>query len=184
MVARTKFSNRTIAGLKHRDVRYEVVEPGRTGLSIRVEARPSTRKSWYYLYRGKKDGRSVARRMKLGEYPGTGLQEARRLLNDATGVKLRGGDPARVVAEAAKRAQQEAREAETVATVSERYLKEEVRGKLAGASATENMFDRDILPVIGEMKIKQRRRRGVWNMILANFQWQWRRTVGRALESD
>ena len=168
MVASTKFSSRAIIGMKHRDVRYEVVEPGRTGLSIRVEATPSTRKSWYYLYRGKKNGKSVARRMKLGEHPGTGLQEARRLLNDAAGVKLRGGDPARAVAEAARRAEQEARESETVATVTERYLEEEVRGKLVGAPATENMSDRDILPVIGEMKVKEVRR-GHINEILGNI---------------
>ena len=124
MVARSKFSDRSMAGLRHRDVRYEVVEPGRTGLSIRVEPRPSTRKSWHYLYRGKKNGRSVARRMKLGEYPGTSLQDARELLNNAAGVKLRGGDPARAAAEAAKQAEQEARDAITVEAFSNTKMRQ------------------------------------------------------------
>ncbi|MCH8112913.1 MAG: tyrosine-type recombinase/integrase, partial [Proteobacteria bacterium] len=154
--------------MKHKDVRYEVVEPGRTGLSIRVEPSPSTRKSWYYLYRGKKNGKSVARRMKLGEHPGTSLQEVRALLSDAIGVKVRGGDPARAVAETAKQAEQEAREAVTVATFSKKYLEEKIRGKFASASATENIFDRDILPVIGEMTVKEVRR-GHINEILGNI---------------
>ena len=127
MVAEARFSDRTIAGLKHKVVRYEVVEPGRTGLSIRVEPSPSTRKSWYYLYRGKKNGKSIARRMKLGQYPATSLQSARELLNDAKGTKLRGNDPAHEAAEAARQAEQEAREAVTVKTFSEKYLEEKIR---------------------------------------------------------
>lgn len=47
--ANSKFPDRNIRGLSHKDARYKVVEPGRTGLSIRVEPCPSTRKSWYYL---------------------------------------------------------------------------------------------------------------------------------------
>ena len=161
MVARSKFSDRSIAGLRRRDVRYEVVEPGRTGRSIRVEPRPSTRKSWYYLYRGKKNGRSVARRMKLGEYPGTSLQDARELLNNAAGVKLRGGDPARAAAEAVKQAEQEARDAITVEAFSKKYLQKCVSDGLASAPAMQNMFDRDILPVIGGMTVNEVRRRDI-----------------------
>lgn len=161
MVASSRFSDRTIATLKHKDVRYEVVEPGRTGLSIRVEPSPSTRKSWHYLYRAKKSGKSTARRMKLGSYPGTTLQEARELLNNARGVTLRDGDPARDAAEAARKAEQEARDAVTVEAFSKKYLQKCASDELASAPAMQNMFDRDILPVIGEMTVNEVRRRDI-----------------------
>ncbi len=58
-LAKSKLSDRTIRGLSHEDTRYKVVEPGRAGLGIRVAPSSSTRKCWYSLYRGKKNGKSV-----------------------------------------------------------------------------------------------------------------------------
>ena len=42
MIAKSRFSDRSVEALKHRNDRYEVTEPGRTSLSIRVAAAPST----------------------------------------------------------------------------------------------------------------------------------------------
>ena len=156
----TKFTEASIKALKHGKTRYEVVEPsGRAipgSLSIRIEATPSSGKTWYYLYRGRDDGgRSMARRLMLGRYPAYGLKEARQKYLVAASERAHGKDPAREAAEA----QEEQRKGKSVREVAEEYLSELVRSKLASASEIERMLDRDVLPAIGSKKIKDVRRR-------------------------
>lgn len=162
MIAKSRFSDRSVKGLKHKKDRYEVTEPGRTGLTIRVAAAPSTLKTWQFLYRVMRDGKSVPRRMPLGKYPATTLKEARRKLADAKRDKEHGIDPARTALDA----KLEDREAKTVKAVFEDYMADRIRGKLTSASAIEGMFRRDVLPAIGRMKAKDVRRRNISGILL------------------
>ena len=155
MIAKSRFSDRSVKAFKHKKQRDDVIEPGRTGLSIRVAAAPSTLKTWQFLYRVIRDGKSVPRRMPLGKYPATTLKEARRKLADAKRDKEHGKDPART----ALNAKAEDHRAKTVNVIFDDYMADRVRGKLASAAAIEGMFRRDILPAIGRMKAKDVRRR-------------------------
>lgn len=157
MIAKSRFSDRSVKALKHKKQRYEVFEPGRTGLSIRVAAAPSTRKTWHYFYRVMRDGKSVARRMTLGKYPATSLKDTRTKLADAKRDKEHGLDPARTALDI----KVEDHNAKTVRVIFEDYMADRVRGKLASASAIEGMFRRDVLPAIGRMKVKDVRRRDI-----------------------
>ena len=105
MIAEKRFTDRYIKALKHRDQRYEQIEPGNNAipgsLSIRVEAAPSTRKVFWYLYRGRDEkNKSVSRRLKLGEYPAVTLKDAHRLYLHYASQKAHGNDPARAFTEA------------------------------------------------------------------------------------
>ena len=74
------FTDRQIAALKPKTERYEVKEPGRTGLGVRVT--PRGEKSWTFMYRfaGKQ------KRMTLGGYPTLSLSRAHKALADAKDI--------------------------------------------------------------------------------------------------
>ncbi len=157
MVKKSRFSDRSIRALKHRAERSEVVDAGRTGLAIRVAAAPSRKKVWQYLYRAQKGGKSTARRLKLGGYPAVSLKDARKRLSDVKREVEHGRDPAEDAR--AKRVAEKA--AKTVAEIVEKYLEDRVRGKQANAVDMNRALDRDVLPVIGHMKIKTVSRRHI-----------------------
>ena len=157
MVTKSRFSDRSIKALKHKAERYEVVELGRTGLAVRVAAKPSTKKVWQYLYRARKGGKSTARRLKIGEYPAVGLKDARKRIADAKRDVEHGHDPA----EDAKAERVAEKAAKLVSEVVEKYLANRVRKKQTNAADMERVFDRDVIPAIGKMKIKDVRRRHI-----------------------
>ena len=71
------FTDRQIAALKPRSARYEMMEPGRTGLGMRVTS--SGVKTWTFRYRF--DGEQ--RRMVFDAYPKMGVAKAHGALADA-----------------------------------------------------------------------------------------------------
>jgi len=147
------FTDRQIAALKPKAKRYEVKEPGRTGLGIRVT--PRGEKSWTYMYRF--DGRQ--KRMTLGGYPELSLSKAHKALADAKD-KLRSGiDPGAELAEA----REAERNAETVVDLVDEYLKRHVlpRMKARTAFEEERILRREIIPRIGKLKVKEVTRRGL-----------------------
>ncbi len=82
-----KFTDRSIKAIKPQAERFEVWEDNGKGFGLRVS--PAGKKSWIYLYRF--EGR--ARRMTLGEYPGTPLAKAHEVHAKAKKTLSEGTDP-------------------------------------------------------------------------------------------
>lgn len=87
------FTGRQIDALKPKERRYEVPEPGRTGLSVRVS--PSGAKAWAFRYRF----HGEQKRMIFGTYPILGLADVRVKLADAQKLLREGSDPGALLAE-------------------------------------------------------------------------------------
>ena len=106
------FTDRQIAALKSKNDRYEIREPGRTGLGVRVT--PRGEKSWAFMYRfnGKQ------KRMTLGAYPEMSLSRAHKALADAKDKLRNGIDPGAELAGV----REAERNAETVADLAVEYI--------------------------------------------------------------
>jgi integrase len=81
------FTDRQVNALRPKKVRYEVPEPGRTGLSIRIT--PHGGKTWAFRYRFG----GTQRRLVLGEYPQVGVADAHLKLAEAKKMLAAGLDP-------------------------------------------------------------------------------------------
>lgn len=81
------FTDRQVDALRSRKVRYEVPEPGRTGLSIRIS--PHGVKSWAFRYRFN----GQQKRLVFGVYPTLGVADVRLKLAAAKKVLDAGHDP-------------------------------------------------------------------------------------------
>ncbi len=132
------WTDRQIAALKPKPTRYELREPHRTGLIIRVS--PDGVKTFSYRYRVN----GGQRRLVLGTYPVTTLAEARLALADAKKKVDVGEDPAAIVAEA----RQTDREALTVEDLIEEYITRHAKKTMRPVTAREDerMLRRDVLP--------------------------------------
>lgn len=78
-------NDRLVAGL-HSDTRDDVFDTKARGLVLRVGAR---RKVWSFVYRN----RGPLRRLRLGEYPGLSLADARKEVNEQRALLDKGIDP-------------------------------------------------------------------------------------------
>lgn len=85
------FTDRQVNSLRPRKARYEIPEPGRTGLAIRVT--PNGVKTWTLRYRY----RGTQKRMVLGTYPALSLADVRVRLADAKKQLDAGQDPGALV---------------------------------------------------------------------------------------
>ena len=146
-----RLTDRSIAALKAKAKRYEVWEDGRTGLGVRVST--VGRKSWIYMYRfnGK------PRRMTLGTYPAVCLADARVKHAKAKADLEKGIDPG---AQAVERKRAE-RAAETVGDLIEEYLEKWARPRKRSAAEDERTLRKEVLPLWGDRKAKDIRRRDV-----------------------
>lgn len=81
------FTDRQVDALRSRKVRYEVPEPGRTGLSVRIS--PHGIKSWAFRYRFN----GQQKRLVLGAYPTLGVADVRLKLAAAKKMLDAGQDP-------------------------------------------------------------------------------------------
>lgn len=150
-----RFTDRWISALKPKSQRYEVWEPGRTGLGVRVS--PHGRKSWVYMYRH--DGRP--RRMTLGSYPAMGLADARLEHAKARKKLERGIDPGtELVGE--RRAD---RAAQTVDDLADEYLMKWARPHKRSAAEDERILRKDVLPHWGRQKARDITRRDVITLL-------------------
>jgi integrase len=132
------FTSRQIASLKPKPTRYEIREPGRTGLIIRIT--PDGTKTFTYRYRFN----GGQRRLVLGTYPGDGLADARVALADAKKKVDAGEDPAALVAET----RQKDRDVLTVSDLIEEYITRHAKKTMRPITAREDerMLRRDVLP--------------------------------------
>lgn len=146
-----RFTDRSIAALKAKADRYEVWEPNRTGLGVRVS--PAGRRTFIYMYRFQ--GRP--RRMTLGTYPAMGLGTARVKHAQAKAALEKGADPGAAHVEQRRAA----RQAETVKDLADEYLVKWAKPRKRSAAEDERILNKDVLPEWGKRKAKDIARRDV-----------------------
>ncbi len=150
-----KFTDRQVSLLKPKEVRYEVWEDGRKGFGVRVAK--GGKKSWIFLYRF--NGKN--RRMTFGNYPAMTLADAHIKHAEALKDLERGIDPGQVDQDEKERV----RQAPTVEDLAEDYLKKWAKRNKRSWAEDERMINKDIIPQLGHMKVKDVRRRDVALML-------------------
>lgn len=152
-----RIGRKTVAAIGTPDKPTIFFDETLAGFGLRV--RPTGARSWVVEYRPNGGGRKVAkRRMTLGDpavmTPEEARSAARTILARVTG----GADPA------AERS--EARKAETVAEIAERWLAEHIAPKRAVRTFQfyRTGLDRHVLPAIGQMKARDLTRRDVMKL--------------------
>ncbi len=139
----TKLTNRTVAATKPQDRDVFVWDNEIPLFGLRVK--PSGVRSYVIQYR---NGSNVSRRYTLGRHgvltPEEARRKAKRLLADIQD----GADPAKE--------RKDARQAETVTELAERYLKEhaEVHKKPRSIATDRANIENHIKPLMGTMKVK------------------------------
>ncbi len=145
------FTDRQVAALKPKNERYEIREPGRTGLGVRVT--PRGEKSWAFMYRFDRK----QKRMTLGAYPAMSLSRAHRALAEAKDKLRNGIDPGAELAEA----REAERNAETVAELAAEYIERHAKPNIKpdGVKECVRVLTREVLPYIGKLKVRDITRR-------------------------
>jgi integrase len=126
------------------------------GLALRVTAKGV--KSWTYHARV----RGKLKRATLGRYPDLTLAEARKQAGETAEMMHRGDDPTEAKRKARRAASQPIRD--TVAAVAAEWLKRDQAGNRS-KDEVRRIFDRDVLPLWGELGIKDIGRREVIELI-------------------
>jgi integrase len=123
------------------------------GLVLRVSKHG--RRSWCFHYRSPRDGKRA--RATIGTYPATSLAAARGKALEARQHVEAGNDPRLVMAGQATAGM-------TLAALVEAYLADPERASLRSRNEIERRLRRNVVPVIGEVKISELRRRDVRNV--------------------
>lgn len=139
-VTRRGFTDKFLASLKPRTGgSYDVTDPARRGLTIRVQ--PTGSKTFFYRYqRG-----SRMTRLKLGDYPAVSLREAYEAYADCVRNLNRGEDPRqkRLVAQAAGRSVDAG--GPTVGDLAQEFLKRYIFMKRKDPLAAQRLIELNIL---------------------------------------
>jgi integrase len=120
-------------------------DEGTPGLALRVSSRG--RKTWTFHYTSPRDGKRA--RFTIGTYPATSLASARGLATEARGAIEEGNDP-----------RLQASGAMTVAALVDSYVEKHV-APLRSAAEIERRIRKNIVPVIGDMRLADFHRRDV-----------------------
>lgn len=123
------------------------------GLALRVTEQGH--RSWCFHFRSPRDGKRA--RATIGAYPATSLAAARGKALEARGHLDAGQDPRLVLAGQATAGM-------TVAGLVEAYLADPERAALRSKAEIERRLRRNVLPVIGGVKLAELRRRDVRNI--------------------
>lgn len=160
-----RFKDMLIKNLKPESKQYYKREA--EGFAIRVQ--PSGLKTWLFIYTlaGKR------RQMNLGDYPDISLASARERLIDARKVLKDGKDPQEFGFEWHKNPERDRREAArkaaedlknpTVKALAEEYMEKHANINKRASSAKEDqrLLDKDVIPLWGDRKAKDIRKRDV-----------------------
>jgi integrase len=133
------FTDKQVSALRPRVHRYEVPEPGRTGLSVRIS--PHGTKSWAFRYRfhGKQ------KRILFGLYPAVSLADVRMKLADAQKQLRDGRDPGVLLADE----RYARRTAPTIDAVIDEYLTRHAAKTMRPTTAKEDrrILEKEVLPM-------------------------------------
>lgn len=138
-------TDRTVQGTKVGD--YFDANPKTPGLNLRVT--PTGVKTWFLVFTAPNGKRA---RVTLGRYPQTTLLRARTLAVEARQTLQEGRDPREVRPDAG---------ASTVASLIAEYIAMHVRPKLRSAKEVERRLVRNVMPLIGDMKLGELHRRDI-----------------------
>jgi integrase len=148
---RVKLTDRFVAGVKA-DGRTDYFDAVTTGLVLRVAA-GGRRKNWCLFYTSPLDGKRA--RVGLGAYPALGLADARAKAIEAAGAAAEGGDPRRTMKASASM---------SVADLVEAYIRDPRKVRLRTIDEIKRRLRRDVLPVIGDLRITELARRDARNV--------------------
>ncbi len=123
------------------------------GLALRVTE--TGHRSWCYLFTSPRDGKRA--RATLGTYPATSLAAARGKALEARGHVEAGQDPRLVLAGQASAGM-------NVAALVNAYLADPEKAGLRSKDEIERRLRKNAVPVIGEVKLAELRRRDVRNV--------------------
>jgi hypothetical protein len=124
-----------------------------SGLALRVTV--NGHRSWSYCFTSPRDGKWS--RATIGTYPGTSLAAARGKALEARGHVEAGNDPRLHLAGQASAGM-------TVAALVDAYLADPERAALRSRNEIERRLRRNVLPVIGSVRLSELRRRDVRNV--------------------
>jgi integrase len=150
-VPKVKLTDRFVLGARP-EGRTDYFDAVTTGLVLRVAA-GGRRKSWCLFYTSPLDGKRA--RVGLGAYPAVRLADARAKAIEAAGAAVSGSDPRRTMKASADT---------TVAGLVEAYLRDPRKARLRTIDEIEWRLRRDVLPVIGSLRITEVARRDVRNV--------------------
>jgi integrase len=136
--------------------RTDFWDEGITAFGVRVS--PEGRKSFFLMYWN--SGRR--RRLKLGEFPRLSLAQARKEAMAKLGDLARGIDPAE--------RRDALRTGETFAEVAEQYLSQWARSEKRSWREDERILQRDVLPVLGRIKVREVTKRDILKVLDALIQ--------------
>ena len=140
---RLALTDRFVAGAKATNLpQVDYFDAGTPGLALRVSE--GGKKAWTYLFTSPRGGKRA--RLTLGTYPAVSLARARTLALEAKGHVDDRCDPRDVFA--AKDAS-----ALTVAMLCESYLEKHVRPNLRSAANFEQRLSKNVIPVIGSVRL-------------------------------
>jgi integrase len=133
------FTDKQVSALRPRSHRYEVPEPGRTGLSVRIS--PHGVKSWAYRYRF----HGEQKRILFGLYPAVSLADVRIKLADAQKQLLEGRDPGVLLADE----RHARRTAPTIDVVIDEYLTRHAAKTMRPTTAKEDrrILEKEVRPL-------------------------------------
>ena len=123
------------------------------GLALRVTEQGH--RSWCYLFTSPRDGKRA--RATIGTYPATSLAAARGKALEAKGHVEAGQDPRLVLAGQATAGM-------TVAGLVDAYLADPEKAALRSKAEIDRRLRKNVVPVIGEVKLAELRRRDVRNV--------------------
>jgi len=136
-IPKTRFTDAFIEALKPEGKQYELIEPGRTGLRLRVSPAGTKSFAWMVVHNGK------YQRVSLGRYPETSLARARKVL-DAEKTKHRSGIAPGTASDSPK----------TVADLVELFYQRRILPHRTRPDIVRQVLDHDILPAIGARRLQ------------------------------
>lgn len=151
-MARVRLTDRFVAAAKAgEDGRSDYFDAVTRGLVLRVSA--GGRKTWTFFYTSPRDGKRA--RAGLGSYPSMSLSDARGRALEAAQHVGDGNDPRRTMKASA---------AMTMIDLARAYLADPRKQRLRTVDEIERRVRRDVLPVIGDIRIAELGRRDVRNV--------------------
>jgi integrase len=147
-------TDRFCSTAKPLDGRTDYFDTIARGLALRVAE--SGHRSWCFHYRSPRDGRRA--RATLGTYPATSLAAARGMALEAKAQVEADHDPRRAGDPASSTATM------TVADLVNAYMADPNRAGLRSRHAIERRLHKNVVPIIGAVKLDELRRRDVRNV--------------------
>ena len=145
-------TDRFCASVKALGTQTDFFDETVSGLALRVTSQGY--RSWSYLFTSPRDNKRA--RATIGTYPATSLAAARGKALEAKGYVDAGRDPRTVLAGQATAGM-------TVAALVDAYLADPEKAALRSKAEIERRLRKNVVPIIGAVKVAELRRRDVRN---------------------